>query len=420
MKLWAGQTVSQLGSQVTGLALPLTAVLALRASPAQMGALAAVQAAPSLLVGLFAGAWVDRVRRRPLLIAADLGRGLLLLSIPLTAMLGRLEMSQVYVVAFFVGMLGVVFDVAYQSFLPSVVHADELAEGNSKLALSSSVVQISGSGVAGALVQLVSAPVAIFGDALSFIGSALFTTWIRTSELGPVRRGAESGIWAEIGEGIRIVACHPVLRSLAGRNATFNLFNNMGSAVYLLYVTRDLGIQPAMLGVVAAVVGPAPLLAATAAHRLPRRFGVGPVLAVAALLEGGGALLILAAGVRSLAALPMLVLAQAAFGLATPTWNINQVTLRQAITPGRLLGRVNATMRFMALGLAPLGALVGGALGETIGLRPTLGVAAAGTLLASIWVLVGPVRALRETPRPLEDPLPVPASRRTPPRLVAA
>src|SRR5437867_8121574 len=223
LKLWAGQTVSLLGSSVTGLALPLAAVLVLNATPAQMGIMRAAQYLPFLLLGLFAGVWVDRLRRRPVLILADAGRALLVGSIPVAALLGVLRIDVLYVVALLVGVLTVFFDVAYLAYVPSLVPRDSLTEGNSKLEVSRSFAGMAGPALAGALVQLVTAPVALVVDAASFLVSAASLSLIRTPEPKPAALAHGRSIWRDAGEGLRIVGGHPVLRTLAGQLATMQL-----------------------------------------------------------------------------------------------------------------------------------------------------------------------------------------------------
>lgn len=397
-KLWAGQTISLFGSQVTFLALPLTAVLTLKATAAQMGILGAVQFAPFLLVGLFAGVWVDRARRRPILMAADFGRALLLSSIPAAALLHRLGMPQLYVIGFLVGILTVFFDVAYQSFLPALVSREALVEGNSKLGASEALAQIGGPGIAGLLVQLITAPIAIFVDATSFLASVLFLGLIRTPEPAPLARSQGRNIWAEIGEGLRVVVGNPLLRSIAGCTATSNLFGTILQTVYLLYAVRALGISAGLLGLIFAVGSAGGLLGAVLAGRITLRVGLGPAI-WGAILLGSVASLLVPLAVRPLVlAIPLLMAAQIGRGLGGTLYNINQVSLRQTITPDHLLGRMNASMRFIVWGTIPLGSLIGGFLGEAIGLRPTLVVGAIGGLLSVLWVLLSPVRTLRLRP----------------------
>jgi predicted MFS family arabinose efflux permease len=403
LKLWAGQSVSVLGDQVGFLALPLTAVLVLRATPVEMGFLGAAERAPFLLIGLFAGVWIDRRRRRPVLIGADVGRALLVGSIPVVALLGWLGMGYLYWVAFVIGVLTVLFDVAYQSYLPALVARDRLVEGNSKLEVSSSVAQIVGPSVAGVLVQILTAPLALLVDALSFVVSVTSLSFIRAPEPKPERAADRASLRDELGEGVATVFKSPLLRAIAGCTGTSNLFSNATFAIFVLYATRDLAIGPAALGLVLAAMGPGALLGALLAGYLARRLGLGRTLIGAILVGGFGEWLVpLASGPPSVAA-AMIAFGFFFVGLSNPIYNINQVSLRQAITPDRLLGRMNATMRFLVWGTMPIGSLLGGFLGGTIGLRPTLAVAAIGSSLVFLWVFLSPVRTLREPPTSADE-----------------
>jgi MFS family permease len=402
VKLWTGQTISRFGSEISQLAIPLAAALVLDASPAQMGLLSAFEFAPFLLLSLFAGVWVDRVRRRPVLIVADIGRAVILGSIPAAAVLGVLRIEQLYVVGLLTGVLTVFFDVAYQAYLPVLVSREHLVEGNSKLEVSRSVAQIAGPGVAGALVQLVTAPIAVVVDALSFVASVIFLLFIHTPEPAPVRRAGKDGsVWSELREGLAVVVGNPLLRSIAACTATSNLFGNAVQAIYVLYVTRELGLQPAVIGLIYAVSGPGALLGAVIAGRLAKHFGLGAtIMGSIALSEVVNLLIPLAAGPTVVVTATLMLVAFIS-GLTNPVYNINQVSLRQAITPDRLQGRMNASMRFIVWGTIPLGALLGGGLGEALGLRPTIALMAVCSLLAPVWVVLSPVRQLRAQPVPV-------------------
>ena len=405
LKLWTGQTISQLGSQITLLALPLTAVLNLKATPFEMGILGAAEFLPFVLVGLFAGVWVDRMYRRPILIAADVGRTLLLGSIPAAALLGVLRIEQLYIVAFLVGIMTVFFDVAYQSYLPALVSRQELIEGNSKLEVSRSVAAIAGPGMAGALVQIVTAPIAILLDALSFLVSVVSLLIIKTVEPPPPPAHQRRSMWHEIREGMGVVLGNPALRSIAGCTGTSNLFSNMIFAVYVLYLTRELGVSPGLIGLIYSIGSIGALGGAVIASLMAQRLGLGLTLISVIFLGGVSTLLIpLAAGSIPVIA-AFLIVSFFITSSASTIYNINQVSLRQAITPDRLQGRMNASMRFIVWGTIPIGSLVGGALGNTIGLRPTLFVGAIGSLFPVLWLAFSPVRLLREQPEPYAEPL---------------
>lgn len=401
LKLWFGQAVSQFGSQVTILALPLAAALTVGATPAQMGVLSALASLPFLLFGLFAGVWVDRLPRRPLLIVADVGRALLLATLPIAALTGRLGMELLYAIAFCTGVLTVFFDVAYGAFLPGLIGGGLLVEGNSKLEMTNSAAKIAGPGLTGVLVQLMTTPLVIFFDALSFLVSATFLSFIRSAEPARPARAGGANVWREIGAGLRLVFGNPYLRGIAGCAATANLAWNIILSVFILFATRDLGLGAPVIGLVFGAGNVGFLTGASIASRLSNRLGLGITLIAMPVLSSAGAVLIaLADGPRPLI-IAMLTAAQFLFGFGGVIYNINQVSLRQALTPDHLRGRMTATMRFIVWGTIPIGALLGGTLGERFGLRATTEFGAFVTLLAFLWLLFSPVRTLYERPAPL-------------------
>lgn len=406
LKLWVGQTISVFGSSITGLAIPLTAAIALRATPLEMGILGAAGTAPFLLIGLFAGAWVDRMRRRPILIYSDIGRALLLAIIPLAALLGLLRMELLYVIEFLVGVMTVFFEVAYQAFLPALISREHLVEGNSKMEISRSTAQIAGPGLAGLLIQAVTAPVAIIVDALSFLVSAVSLALIRTPEPAPAAKAEHASIWSDIGEGLKLVLGNPLLRPIVACTATTNLCSGMWSAVLVLFATNTLGLSPAQQGLIFSLGAPGTLLGALVAGRVAKRLGLGQTIIGSALLGGLGGMLLPLAGMLPAAGTALMVASQLVVGAGFVIYNINQVSLRQAITPDRLLGRMNASIRFIVWGILPIGALIGGVLGQRLGIFPTLVISSLGQLLAFLWVLCSPVRSLREQPAPVEEPAP--------------
>jgi MFS family permease len=406
--LWAGETVSLFGSEVTELALPLVAVLVLDAGAGQMGLLAAARFAPFLLVTLPAGVWIDAHRRRPVLIGANLGRCLLVALVPLLAGLDVLRMPQLYAIAFAVGVLTVAFDVAYQSYLPSLVDRGRLVEGNSKLQASASVARVGGPGLGGLLVQLAGAPRALLLDAATFAVSTASLLAIRHREpppAGPEGR-SRAGLRREVAEGLRVTYRDRVLRSMAGLAATYNLFEQAVLALLVLYATSDLGLSAGLIGLVVSVGSLGALAGAALAGRLERRLGVGPSLILAVVVECASLLLVpLATGPRVVAA-GLLGLAFVGNGFGIGLSNVLAVSLRQAVTPDRLLGRMNASYRFLTYGAVPLGALLGGALGELLGLRAAVAVGAAGSLLTVPWVLLPPLPGLRRMPTRPAQPEP--------------
>jgi MFS family permease len=406
MKLWTGETISQIGTQITFLALPLTAILILKATPFQVGLLGTLEFLPFILVGLPAGVWVDRLRRRRILIAGDLGRVIALGSIPIAYELGMLHIAQLYLVAFVTGIFTVFFDVAYQSYLPSLVDRDQIVEGNAKLEISRSGAQLAGPGLAGALIQALTAPVAILADAISYLGSAVFVFLIRKKE-APVERhgpdGAKPRMRSEIWEGLRYVLGNKLLRPIAACTATSNLFSQVAGAVVLIFAVRRLGMSPGTIGLAFALGNIGFLLAAFIAPRVAQRLGIGRTIVGSAVLFGFT--WIPAALMTKETAFLSLLAGMFIGGFGGTIYNINQVSLRQSITADRMQGRMNATMRFMVWGTIPIGYFLGGVLGESIGLRPTLWVAAIGSLLAFIPPLLSPVRTLERIPEmPPEEP----------------
>ncbi len=397
VRLWTAATISTFGSLLTRTALPFTAILALDASPFDLGLLAAAELVPGFAVGLVAGAWVDRLARRPILIGTDLGRAALLVTVPVAALAGVLSLGQLYVVAAVASVLTVCFDVAYQSYLPSLVRREELVEGNSKLTAAASVAEVTAFGSGGWLVQWLSGPITILLDAASFVWSALLVARIRTPKPPPAPSPEAPNLRREIGEGLRLVAGDPVLRALAGSNAVVNFGYRVVGTVFLLYVNQELGFGPGILGLIFALGGAGSLLGALAAGRLSR-FGAGPTMIAALALTGVGQGLVPLATGAGVAAVALLVLQQLVADPAATVYDINQVSLRQAITPERLLGRVNASVRVLEVGAMLLGALLGGLLGETVGVRATLVAGVAILFVAAVWLLLSPVRRLVSVP----------------------
>ncbi len=396
VKFWLGQTVSRFGSGITGIALPLTGVLLLAATPSQMGILSALDGAAVLAIGLFVGVWVDRVRRRPLLIATDLGRAFILSTVPLAALFGVLHIEQLYAVAALTGMFTVIFNVANQSFLPSLISQTALVEGNSKLGVSDSLAEIGGPAVAGPLVQLISAPFAVLFDALSFLFSAFCLGLIRKPEPPVAVAENRMSIWHELVQGLHEVLKNPLLRSLAGGVGAFNFFGNFVGALYALYVVRELHAAPIFLGFLIATGGVSALVGAFIAERIIRRFGLGLTAGATLFIYGATGLLIpLAAGPTAIA-LSFLFTSQLAGDASVSIHLIAEVSLRQSIVPGNMLGRTNASLQFLSQGVAPIGALLAGILGELIGLRLTILIGVLGVMAAGALLLLSPIRKIGE------------------------
>ncbi len=407
-RLWAARTVSLFGSEITRLALPLVAALDLGASPAEMGVLAAAGTIPYLLFGLLAGVWVDRARRRPVLIGADIGRALLLALIPLAWALGKLSLVQLYAVAFAAGALTLLADVADNAYLPSLLRPDELVEGNSKLAASAAVAEGGGPALAGVLLGFVSAPLAVLLDATSFAASALLLRSISAHE--PSAGGEERGLWREVGEGLRVVLREPVLRILAAVGAVLQLSGGAYGALLVLYVTRTLGLPPAVVGLLFAVGSASALAGAFAGGGLARRLGPGPAVAASALLISIGWLAVPLAVGQPTALVATMVCGAVLFGIGNTTYNVNAASIRQAVTPNRLLGRVGSAGLFFAWGALPVGALLGGLLGSRVGVREALLAAGLIRLPLVAWVLFSPLRAMRRLPEAPDGHRPVAAA----------
>jgi MFS family permease len=417
LKLWSAETISQFGTQVTELALPLVAIITLEVSPFEVALLGVIELAPFILVSLPAGVWVDRMRRKWILVVADVGRALVLMSIPLAYWLDALTIWQLYAVGFVFGTLTVFFDVAYQSYLPSLVDRQQLVEGNAKLEVSRSGAQIAGPSIAGPVIDVLTAPVALVADAVSFLWSAVFLFGIKREEQLPERKEEEKPrMRGELAEGVRYVLGHRYLRWIAASTATFNFFSSVMFAILLVYVVRDLDLSPTAIGLIFAVGNIGYLVGAVVTSRLSARLGVGPTIVIGAAM-GGSSLLIPLAPQSS--PIPFLIAAQAITSFGLPVYNVTQVSLRQAITPERLQGRMNSVMRFIVWGVMPLGSLIGGAVASEVSLRAAIWIGAVGMSLAFLPVLLSPVRSLRRVPEPESPPagelLPAPGLAASPP-----
>ncbi|HEY1639983.1 MAG TPA: MFS transporter [Streptosporangiaceae bacterium] len=394
-RLWIGESVSQLGSTVSQLALPLVAILVVHATTFQVGLLTAFETAAFLVIGLPAGAWVERMRLRSVLIVNDLIRAAALGSIPLVSFLGVLTIGQLYAVALLAGASTVFFDVAYMSCLPGLVGREHLVEGNARLQGSESVSQIAGPGLGGLLVQLLTAPYAVLADALSFVWSAAWVAAIPARPPRPARApGAHLG--REIAEGLRFVTGSPVLRAIAACTGLCNLFSSMTVAVLYVLLARDLHVPAGIIGLITSTAAVGGLIGSLIASRVAAWLGQGPAIWIAAAAIGPGAFA--APFARRDWTLALLAAAQVVVWIAIVVYNITQVSFRQGLTPPELLGRMNATMRFLVWGTMPLGGVLGGALGSALGVRATLLIAAAGQTLSFLPVFWSPLRRMRDLP----------------------
>ena len=400
LKLWVGQTVSEAGSQVTGLALPTLAILVLHATPLQVGLLAALEFLPFPTLGLVAGVYADRIRRRPIMIASDLARMALIASIPVAFLLGFRSIEQLYVVGLLVGVFNVFFGISYQSYLPALVNRSDLIEGNTKLEVSRSVAQLSGPALAGFLIQVIGAVRSLWLDAGSFLVSAASLWWIRKPEPQPAPSTASgrSGFWLEMREGIDVVFHNPTLWKIAGATATSNLSNG-AFAVFLIFAYNILHLSPGTVGFIFAAAAVGGLLGALSAGWWARTLGVGLTLFLSLLI--GGLVALSTPLAQYFFTIPFLVVTGFVAGFFGPVYNITQVSLRQAITPDRVQGRMNATMRTIVWGTIPIGSFAGGAVATAIGVVPTMYIFWGLGACACFWILAGPIH-LRVQPEAVE------------------
>jgi MFS family permease len=412
LKLWSAETISQFGDQVTFLAIPLVAILFLGSTPFEVALIGTVEFLPFILFTLPAGVWVDRLRRRPILIGADLLRAISLLSIPLAYELGVLTIWQLYAVAFANGVCKVFFDVAYQSYLPAIVDKDQLVDGNSKLEISRSAGQIAGPSVAGILIGYLTAPIAVIVDAISFLGSALFVSAIRRREPPPDRHVDEHGrphesMRTQIASGLRYVLGHRYLRNIAASTGISNLFSNIMFSIFLVYAVRQLAMSEALIGLTFGLGNIGFLVGAFVAGPLANRIGVGRAIVLGAIVIVPAVFLVPLAPREF--PVPFLVASGALSGLGIAIYNINQVSLRQAITPERMQGRMNATMRFIVWGTIPVGQILGGVIGTAVSLSAALWVGAFGSIIAVLPLVFSSLPRLRRIEDAIEvDPEPAP------------
>lgn len=392
LKLWSAETVSAFGDAISDVALPLVAIITLGAGAREMGILKALDNAPILLFGLFVGVWVDRVRRQPLMIATQLGQGILLATIPIATLVGGLRIELLYFVSFLGGTVSAIFVLATTTFLPSLVSQEVLVEGNSKLSASRSAAKIAGPGLAGFLVDRITAPFTIALDALSFIVSGVCLIFVRSAESVKICNQQSPGIWHEIGEGFRVIFFHPILSAITIGTTIGSFGGTIYGTVFILYLTRELMINSTWLGIILASAGGASLLGATVANPGAQRYGPGPILIGSTLLMGIGMGIVPLAAEVNMFAIPIVIAAQVFQSIGLTVYSISQISLRQAITPNELLGRVNASRRVLVFGVIPFGAVISGALGETIGLQLTLIIGGVVAFLSFVFHLTSPLR----------------------------
>jgi MFS family permease len=404
LNLWTGQSISELGSQVSQLAIPIVAAIALHASPIVFSLLTVFGFLPFIFFALPAGAWVDRMRRKPILIVGDSARAVLLATIPITYAFGALTIWQLLAIQFVVGVFTVFFDVAYQSYLPQLVHRDHLIDGNAKLQLTVSIAQVAGPSLSGGLIAAITAPYAIVADAISFVISTGFLLRIRKTETLPERAQGDPKprMWPEVKEGLNWILHNPYLRRIAACTGSSNFFATMGFAIFVLYALRVLHLQPWEIGFVFGAGSVGAIVGALVVNRIQKRIGVGPTIIAMSVLFSVPAIAVPLAP-KSFP-LPFLIGSFFVTQFGGVAYNIGQVSLRQAITPERLQGRMNAAMRWIVWGTIPLGTLLGGTLGQVFTLRAALFVSAIGGLPIFLLVLFSPLRQLHEMPEPVTPP----------------
>ena len=394
-RYWSAQTVSLFGDEISALALPLFAVLGLHAGPAEMGYLIAAALIPNLLFSVLAGAWIDRYpHKRRIMIMADVGRALLLAAVPVAFVLDVLTLEQLYVVAFLSGTLAVLFGVSNSTLFVSLVPKRDYMEANTLLNGSRATSYVAGPGAAGLLVQTLTAPVALLADALSYLISAVLLMKIRPTEPPP---SETKGLG--IGQGLRFIARSPILRSTLLGATTLNLFNYMFAALFVLYVSTELGVSPGLLGAVIGAGAFGALLGAAVTSRVARKLGIGRTLVLSFVLFPAPLLLVPLAGGSTPSLLGMLFVAEFFSGLGVMMLDITLGSVQTAATPDALRARVSGAQRTINYGIRPIGAMLGGALGANLGVRPALSIATIGAIAGVLWVLPSPVRQLRDLPQ---------------------
>jgi MFS family permease len=410
VRVWGAATISIFGSLITRIALPLVAILVLGSGALEVAILRGLDLGAMLIFGLVAGAWVDRLRRRPVLIWADLGRAALLGSVPIAFALGVLGFPQLLLVSGLAAILTSFFDAADNAYLPSIVERDELVDANSALAASGSAAEFMAFGISGFLVQLLTAPIAIAVDAVTYLASALLLGTIRKEEAPPPKREDREPVLTEIRVGLGLVRHDPILRAFAGAQMALAALWGIFGATWFLFVLEDLSLSPAVLGVVAGVGGASSFIGAVVATRATRRWGIGTVAIGAMLLAAvGNAFIPLAPSGLPLVAIGCLVMQQLVADSAVTVYDITEVSVRQTLVHDRALGRVSSTFTVAAMVAQLVATLAAGVLAEVIGLRATSWLAPLGGLLGAAILWWSPVRHLVSLPAAVEGGPPIDA-----------
>jgi hypothetical protein len=395
LRLWGAQVASAFGSRITRTALPLIAILSIEATPTEVSVLSALSVLPGVLVGLFVGGHIDRTAKRPLLIGSDLVRALLIASIPLTAWLGVLSMPQLYGVAAAVGAATTLFQIADNSFLPTLIGKDLLVEGNAKLEATDSIAEAAGPGLAGVLIQVLTAPVTVVIDALSYLGSAFLLSRIQTREEPVTAAETETTVLGDILTGFRASLSHPLIGPVLLAEAFMYFFGGFFFALYMFFTLETLGLSPAAVGLIISVGGVGAFAGALIARPLEQRVGMGPALVIALGVGQVANLFIPLALSAGRLAIPLLVLQQLIGDAFLGAYMVHSISLRQRMLPQAVLGRANATFHVMTGLMLPAGALLAGPLAGTLGMTSTLWIGACGGLLAAPVLLRPSVLQLR-------------------------
>jgi MFS family permease len=401
-RFWFSDTVVQFGNQFSVFALPVLAVLSLNATPLDIGIITALAIAPYPLLGLFVGVWADRFRKRRIMVVCNFGRMVTLATVPVGFVLKVLSLTQIFAVALVAGIFSVFFDISYQAYLPILVDRGDLIEGNQKLQLSASGAQVAGPGIAGFVYQAIGGAFTVAVDSVGYLVSAVALLAIRKDEPPRVRKDGDPApdFFKEMREGLSVVLGSGYLRTIAAATATSNLGSNMVQAVVVIFALRTLHFAASEYGLVLSIGAVGFLAGVLVVNRVTARLGLGPTLALSITLPVAFALYPLA-----LLGYAFVVLSVSSFivGASIPLYNVNQISLRQAMTPNRLQGRMNATMRTIVWGTIPIGSLIGGVLGVEIGVVDTIYVGSAIAALAVAWILFGPVIKLRRQPEPITE-----------------
>jgi predicted MFS family arabinose efflux permease len=396
LKLWTGQTIAQLASQMSFLAVPLVAAVTLEATPLQMGVLTALSSIPTLLFGLQAGVLADRHRRRPIMVGADLMRALVLAMIPLAWWLDLLSIPLLGLLMVLAGLASMMFDVAYQALLPSVVSRNRLVEANSQMELSRTASELIGPGVGGALLQALGAPLMLLANGgLHGLSAAVIWKMNTRESLQGKEPEKRASFRRQIAEGLEVVWQTPLLRTMIGARGLLGFFNATLEAVFVLYIVRVLGVDPVALGIVFGIGGAGFLVGAMLPARSNQRLGLGVTTTLGAVTIAVSDLLVPLAEGTGWLVLPLLALAQFFFGLGMTVFNVNGASVRQLTVSPTMQGRASSISSFLAVSAVPAGALLGGLLGEVIGLREPLLLAAGGELAAALWLWWSPLRQVR-------------------------